>query len=373
MQIIIYMDKYEEAAASPCTEGSLHMTNQTANQGSEIIRIENLSKVFHGSAGRIVALDHIDLSIRQGDIFGIIGLSGAGKSTLVRCMNLLETPTEGRVIFDGKNLMDMPQKELLAARQGIGMIFQDFNLMAQRNAIKNVCYPMEIAKTPKKQAEKRALELLELVGLSERVKSYPSQLSGGQKQRVAIARALAMNPKVLLCDEATSALDPNTTRQILDLLKKINQELGVTIVVITHEMKVIETICNRVAVLDQSHVVEEGLVRDVFIQPKSRIARQLILPQQEGTVEFSDNNCLRVVFDGYSAYEPVISNLALECHAAVNILFANTRNVDGKIIGQMLLQLPQDETTVLRVKQWLKNRQITFKEETLNVYGTNDQ
>ena len=181
-----------------------------------------------------------------------------------------------------------------------------------------------------------------------------------------------MNPKVLLCDEATSALDPNTTRQILDLLKKINQELGVTIVVITHEMKVIETICNRVAVLDQSHVVEEGMVRDVFIQPKSKIARQLILPQQEGPVEFSDSNCLRIVFDGYSAYEPVISNLALECRAAVNILFANTRNVDGKIIGQMLLQLPQDETTVLRVKQWLRERNITFKEETLNVYGTND-
>ena len=340
--------------------------------GNEIIRIEHLSKVFNGSAGRIVALDDINLSIEEGDIFGIIGLSGAGKSTLVRCMNLLEVPTDGRVVFDGRNLMEMSQRELLATRQSIGMIFQDFNLMAQRNAIKNVCYPMEIARVPKKDAEKRALELLDLVGLSERVKSYPSQLSGGQKQRVAIARALAMNPKVLLCDEATSALDPNTTRQILDLLKKINQELGVTIVVITHEMKVIETICNRVAVLDQSHVVEEGLVRDVFIHPQSRIARQLILPQQEGPVEFSDSNCLRIVFDGYSAYEPVISNLALECRAAVNILFANTRVVDGKTIGQMLLQLPQDETTVLRVKQWLTDHKITFKEEKLNVYSPND-
>ena len=340
--------------------------------GNEIIRIEHLSKVFNGSAGRIVALDDINLSIEEGDIFGIIGLSGAGKSTLVRCMNLLEVPTEGRVVFDGRNLMEMSQRELLATRQRIGMIFQDFNLMAQRNAIKNVCYPMEIARVPKKDAEKRALELLDLVGLSERVKSYPSQLSGGQKQRVAIARALAMNPKVLLCDEATSALDPNTTRQILDLLKKINQELGVTIVVITHEMKVIETICNRVAVLDQSHVVEEGMVRDVFIHPTSRIARQLILPAQDNPTALSDSNCLRIVFDGYSAYEPVISNLALECRAAVNILFANTRVVDGKTIGQMLLQLPQDETTVLRVKQWLTDRNINFKEETLNVYGTND-
>ena len=340
--------------------------------GNEIIRIEHLSKVFNGSAGRIVALDDINLSIGEGDVFGIIGLSGAGKSTLVRCMNLLEVPTDGKVIFDGRNLMEMSQRELLTTRRSIGMIFQDFNLMAQRNAIRNVCYPMEVAQVPRKEAEKRALELLELVGLSDRVKSYPSQLSGGQKQRVAIARALAMNPKVLLCDEATSALDPNTTRQILDLLKKINQELGVTIVVITHEMKVIETICNRVAVLDQSHVVEEGLVRDVFIHPQSRIARQLILPQQEGPVEFSDSNCLRIVFDGYSAYEPVISNLALECRAAVNILFANTRVVDGKTIGQMLLQLPQDETTVLRVKQWLTDHKITFKEEKLNVYSPND-
>ena len=342
------------------------------SMGNELIRIEHLSKVFNGAAGRIVALDDINLSINSGDIFGIIGLSGAGKSTLVRCMNLLETPTEGKVIFDGRNLMQMNQKELLATRQSIGMIFQDFNLMAQRNAIRNVCYPMEVARVPRRDAEKRAKELLELVGLSDRMKSYPSQLSGGQKQRVAIARALAMNPKVLLCDEATSALDPNTTRQILDLLKKINQELGVTIVVITHEMKVIETICNRVAVLDQSHVVEEGMVRDVFIHPQSRIARQLIMPAQENPTALSDSNCLRIVFDGYSAYEPVISNLALECRAAVNILFANTRVVDGKTIGQMLLQLPQDETTVLRVKQWLTDRNITFKEETLNVYGTND-
>ena len=340
--------------------------------GNELIRIEHLSKVFNGAAGRIVALDDINLSIDSGDIFGIIGLSGAGKSTLVRCMNLLETPTEGKVIFDGRNLMQMNQKELLATRQSIGMIFQDFNLMAQRNAIRNVCYQMEVARVPRRDAEKRAKELLELVGLSDRMKSYPSQLSGGQKQRVAIARALAMNPKVLLCDEATSALDPNTTRQILELLKKINQELGVTIVVITHEMKVIETICNRVAVLDQSHVVEEGMVRDVFIHPQSRIARQLIMPAQENPTALSDSNCLRIVFDGYSAYEPVISNLALECRAAVNILFANTRVVDGKTIGQMLLQLPQDETTVLRVKQWLTDRNITFKEETLNVYGTND-
>ncbi|MBQ3574242.1 MAG: ATP-binding cassette domain-containing protein [Clostridia bacterium] len=340
---------------------------------NEIFRIEHLGKVFNGSAGRIVALDDINLSIHEGDIFGIIGLSGAGKSTLVRCLNLLETPTSGKVIFNGKELMGMGKKELLKTRQSIGMIFQDFNLMAQRNALKNVLYPMEIGRVPKAQAVKRARELLELVGLKDRMKSYPSQLSGGQKQRVAIARALAMDPKVLLCDEATSALDPNTTRQILDLLKKINRELGVTIVVITHEMKVIETICNRVAVLDHSNVVEEGMVRDVFINPQSKIARQLIMPGSDTTQEFSDSNCLRIIFDGYTSYEPVISNLALECKAAVNILYANTKNINGIAMGQMLLQLPQDETTVLRVKQWLKDRNITFKEETLNVFGTNDQ
>ena len=340
---------------------------------NEIFRVEHVAKEFYPAAGRIVALNDINLSIHEGDIFGIIGLSGAGKSTLVRCLNLLETPTAGKVYFDGKNLMEMPRRQLLETRRSIGMIFQDFNLMAQRNAIKNVCYPMEIAGVDRKTAEKRALELLELVGLSERVKSYPSQLSGGQKQRVAIARALATDPKVLLCDEATSALDPNTTRQILELLKKINRELGVTIVVITHEMKVIETICNRVAVLDNSRVVEEGFVRDVFIRPQSQIARQLILPAESSPMEFSDSNCLRLVFDGYSAHEPVISKLALECRAAVNILFADTRTVDGKIIGQMLLQLPQDENTVLRVKGWLDEHRITYKEETRNVYGSNDQ
>ncbi len=230
---------------------------------------------------------------------------------------------------------------------------------------------MEIAHKPKAEREKRAKELLELVGLSDRMMNYPSQLSGGQKQRVAIARALAMDPKVLLCDEATSALDPNTTRSILELLRKINKELGVTVIVITHEMKVIETICNRVAVLDQSHVVEEGFVRDVFIHPQSKIAKELILPSSDNSTTFSDSNCLRIVFDGYSAFEPVISNLALECKAAVNILNANTHTVDGKAMGQMLIQLPQDETTCMKVKQWLTNHNITYKEETLNVYAGN--
>ena len=329
----------------------------------ELIRIEGLGKVFRGLAGEVVALDDINLSIAEGDIFGIIGLSGAGKSTLVRCINYLERPTSGDVIFDGKKLVELSQHDLLAVRQQIGMIFQDFNLMSQRNALRNVCYPMEIAGYPKAKAVARARELLEIVGLGERMKSYPSQLSGGQKQRVAIARALATEPKVLLCDEATSALDPNTTRQILELLQKINREMGVTIVVITHEMKVIETICNNVAVLDKSHVVEQGDVREIFLAPKSAMAKQLILPSTEAVDRSVGSQCLRLVFDGSETLEPVISGIALECRAAVNILAASTKMVEGKVLGQMIIGLPEDGTAAQRVRRYLDEHRITYKEE----------
>jgi D-methionine transport system ATP-binding protein len=338
----------------------------------EMIRLENLSKVFHGAAGRIVALDSVDLSVREGDIFGIIGLSGAGKSTLVRCINYLERPTAGRVLFDGRELGAMSQAELFQTRQSIGMIFQDFNLMAQRNVLRNVRYPMEIANVPRKQARENALQLLGLVGLEDRLKAYPSQLSGGQKQRVAIARALATNPKVLLCDEATSALDPNTTRQILDLLLKINRELGVTIVVITHEMKIVQTICNRVAVIDDSRIVEEGDVRDVFANPKSRIARRLILPEGEVPIGEPGGMCLRIVFDGRSAYEPIISSMSIECRAVVNILYANSRMVEGQAIGQMLIQLPKDEAAAQRIRAWLTSRRIPHKEERQDAFDAVD-
>ena len=236
--------------------------------GKEIIRIEHLSKVFNGAAGRIVALDDINLSIQEGDVFGIIGLSGAGKSTLVRCMNLLETPTGGKVVFDGRNLMDMSQKELLTTRRSIGMIFQDFNLMAQRNAIKNVCYPMEVAQIPRRDAEKRALELLELVGLSDRVKSYPSQLSGGQKQRVAIARALAMDPEVILFDEPTSALDPEMVGEVLAVMQTLAQE-GLTMLVVTHEMGFARAVAHQVVFMDGGVICEQGAPADVLGAPKS--------------------------------------------------------------------------------------------------------
>lgn len=246
-----------------------------------MIGLINLSKTYSGKGTKVEAIKNINLTINKGDIFGIIGLSGAGKSTLVRCINFLEKPTTGQVIFDGKDLGRLSEKELLKTRHSIGMIFQGFNLFSQRTALKNVCYPLEITGVKKKEAKKRARELLKVVGLSDRESSYPSQLSGGQKQRVAIARALATNPKVLLCDEATSALDPNTTSQILELLKEISHSLGVTIVIITHEMKVIEQICNRVAVIDKSEIVETGEVKEVFLKPKSQIAKELIFPKNE--------------------------------------------------------------------------------------------
>ena len=327
-----------------------------------MIEIQGLGKVYHTSAKDITALENIDLTIEDGEIFGIIGLSGAGKSTLVRCMNLLERPTSGKVLFNGEDLTRLSKKELLLRRRQIGMIFQGFNLLEQRDVLGNVCFPLEIAKVKRKDAVKRAEELLEIVSLSDRMHSYPSQLSGGQKQRVAIARALALNPKVLLCDEATSALDPNTTQSILGLLKEINRKLGVTIVVITHEMKVIDQICDRVAVIDKSRIVECGKVSDIFTNPQSEIARNLILPQ-EHIAELNTAHRIRIIFDGNSAYEPVLANLILETRAAVNVLYAHTKEMNNMAYGQMVLQLPDDERAREKIYEHLQRRNITFKEE----------
>ena len=234
----------------------------------ELIRIEHLSKTFNGAAGKITALDNINITINQGDIFGIIGLSGAGKSTLVRCINLLETPTEGNVIFGGRDLMRMERKELLKTRRSIGMIFQDFNLMAQRSAIKNVCYPMELVHTPRAAAEKRAMELLELVGLANRAKAYPSQLSGGQKQRVAIARALSMQPEVLLFDEPTSALDPQMVGEVLSVMRQLAKE-GLTMIVVTHEMAFARDVSSHVVYMADGVICEEGTPTDIFEHPQN--------------------------------------------------------------------------------------------------------
>jgi len=327
-----------------------------------MIELKNITKTFKSENGEVSALKDISLKIEKGDIYGIIGLSGAGKSTLVRCINFLELPTSGQVIFEGINLAALSYRQLLDKRQSMSMIFQGFNLLAQRTVLKNICYPMEIAKVPMDQAKKRARELLGMVGLSEKERAYPSQLSGGQKQRVAIARALATNPKVLLCDEATSALDPETTRSILELLGEINKTLGVTIIIITHEMRVVEQICNKVAVIDGGQVVEEGNVRDIFLAPKSEVARNMILPKSDGVKMDREGPNLRIVFDGQSAFEPVVSNLTLECQAPVNILGANTKNIGGKAFGQIIIQLPQHPASVERMKNYLISQKIHFEE-----------
>lgn len=332
-----------------------------------MIELKHLSKIYDNGKTKVEAIRDINLTIEDGDIFGIIGLSGAGKSTLIRCVNFLEKPTEGQVIFDGVDLGTISHKELLKKRQSMSMIFQNFNLLSQRTALGNICYPLEIAGMNKNQAKEKARELLKIVGLEDKEKSYPVQLSGGQQQRIAIARALATNPKVLLCDEATSALDPNTTASILNLLKEINKIMGVTIIVITHEMKVIEQICNKVAVIDHSQIVEEGLVKEVFTTPKSQIAKQLILPTNQGVPSAEGFRCLRLVFDGTSSFEPIISSLSRQCDVNVNILGANTKNIEGVAYGQMLIQLPEDKETEEKIKTFLTAKKIKYKEEGLNV------
>ena len=328
-----------------------------------MIELQHLTKTYKTRTGEVHAIENINLTIEDGDIFGIIGLSGAGKSTLIRCINFLEVPTGGKVLLDGVDLGALTYKELLKTRRSMSMIFQGFNLLSQRTVLKNVTYPLEIAKVPREEAITRARELLAIVGLSDKEKAYPSQLSGGQKQRVAIARALASNPRVLLCDEATSALDPTTTQSILDLLKHINKTLGVTIIVITHEMKVIDSICDKVAVLDKSHIVECGRVRDVFTAPQSDIARELILPMARTMPDAIEGTKLRLVFDGEDARQPFIAGLIMECGIPVNILFADTRESDGGVYGQMLIQLPDNADTLARVRSYLDAKGITYRKE----------
>lgn len=331
-----------------------------------MIELKHLSKTFETAGGRVDALKDVSLTIPDGDVYGIIGMSGAGKSTLVRCINMLERPTEGEVIVNGQRLDTMTPAQLRAARREITMIFQRFNLLMQRNCLANVCFPMELSglRGEKKWREQRALELLDIVGLKDKAKAYPAQLSGGQQQRVAIARALATRPKYLLCDEATSALDPNTTQSILHLLKEINQTLGVTIVVITHEMRVIEQICQRVAVIDQSCIAEIGNVSDVFTHPKSDIAKALILPKSPAeNLPPCTGRRLRLVFDGSCSNEPVISRITLECHVPVNILFADTRIVEGSIYGHMVIDLPDDPQQFHDVLRWLDHNHISYLQE----------
>ena len=333
-----------------------------------IIEIKNLSKTFGTGDSQVAALKNVSLQVQRGDIFGIIGLSGAGKSTLVRCMNLLERPDQGEVLFHGKNLMAMSEKELRLQRRNISMIFQSFNLLDQRTALDNICFPLELVGTPKKEAKKRAMELLETVGLPDKAGAYPVQLSGGQKQRIAIARALASNPEVLLCDEATSALDPQTTRDVLRLLQDINRRLGITVIIITHDMSVIEEICGKVAILNHGVVAETGLVTDVFSHPKTEAGRRLVYP--DGLpFELSEGRVIRVAFNGGTAYQPLIASLAIDCGVIVNILGADTRNIDGKAYGTMLLGLPESEAEAAKALSYIQSQKDITVEEVRDYHA----
>ena len=334
-----------------------------------MIELKNISKVFPTAGGELHALTGVNLTIHDGEVYGIVGMSGAGKSTLVRCINLLERPTSGQVVIDGADLCAMNQKELIAQRRSISMIFQQFNLLMQRTCLKNICFPMEIAGVKKADAEKRARELLEVGGLPDKADAYPAQLSGGQKQRVAIARALACQPRILMCDEATSALDPKTTRDILRLVKDINQRLGITVVVITHEMAVVEEICTHVAILDHGRVMETGTVEDVFSNPQSEAGRRLVYPDGVRIDELPAANVIRIAFNGGSSYEPLIASLAIDCGVKVNILGADTRNVNGQAFGTMLLGLPEDPAEASKAIAYIKSQPNVTMEEVREYHG----
>lgn len=331
-----------------------------------MIKIEHLSKQFRSGNITVDALSDINLSIEDGDIYGIIGMSGAGKSTLVRCINMLERPTEGSVSVNGKDMGTLSDRELRKARHEITMIFQSFNLLKQRNCFRNVCFPMELIGMDKAKIEKRAAELLELVGLPDKAKSYPAQLSGGQQQRIAIARALATEPKVLLCDEATSALDPKTTQQILTLLKEINEKLGITIVVITHQMSVVQEICNKVAILDGGAVVEEGSVAEVFSSPKSDAAKRLVFPGavDRAISDPSNERRVRIVFrDAKAIAKPLVASMALDAGVVASVLAADTQKVSGDNYGTSLLGIPNLQFE--KAMSYLKSIEgITVKEVT---------
>lgn len=340
---------------------------------SEIV-IENLYKSFETKDGTVEALKNVNLSIESGDIYGIIGMSGAGKSTLVRCINFLEVPTKGRVLINGKSLGDYTSKELRKQREDIGMIFQHFNLLMQKNVLENVCFPLYIQGKSKKDARKRAKELLDIVGLGDRTGAFPAQLSGGQKQRVAIARALASDPKILLCDEATSALDPQTTSSILELLKDINQRFNITIVIITHQMSVVREICSHVAIVKGGEVAEQGTVEEIFTHPKTAVARELLKndtgddgEEKRGQTAggkklIQSGEKIRIVFSENSAFEPVIANLILNFNEPVNILKADTKNVGGVAKGEMILEFAPDCTKNKEMKQYLLDRGLDLEE-----------
>ncbi|MCR5108505.1 MAG: ATP-binding cassette domain-containing protein [Lachnospiraceae bacterium] len=334
-----------------------------------IIEIKNLTKKFEVEGNTVIALENISLYIEKGDIYGIIGMSGAGKSTLVRSINYLEKPTEGSVLIDGINLSGLKEKELRKKRSQIGMIFQGFNLLEQRNVMGNICFPLELIGMKRKEAKARARDLLKIVKLEDKEKAYPSQLSGGQKQRVAIARALATNPRILLCDEATSALDPQTTTAILRLLKEINETLGITIVIITHQMSVVTEICDKVAIIDGGKLVESGLVEEIFESPKTDAAKELISGKDiryTPVKQLNTQSTIRIVFKDNSAYEPVLANAILKVGRPINILKADTQNIGGKAVGEMILGLPSGSENSDEIIDYLKETGVIVSEGPKN-------
>ena len=331
-----------------------------------MIEIQHLTKTFTTAGGTTEALKDVSLTIPDGEIYGIIGMSGAGKSTLVRSINMLERPTSGKIVIDGRDMAALSEAELRAARRDITMIFQGFNLLMQRTCQRNVAFPLELAGMKRGDAMKRAAELLELVGLGDKLKNYPSQLSGGQQQRVAIARALATKPKILLCDEATSALDPQSTQSILGLIRDIHDRLGITVIVITHQMSVVEQICTRVAILDGGEVAEEGKVSEVFAAPQSQAAKRLVYPEgyEQPVVRFDEGKMLRVVFNGAKATKtPLIAQMALDCGITASILAASTKGIGEKAYGNMLLGIPGGDAELQRAMDYLRSIPDIFVEE----------
>ena len=327
-----------------------------------LIQIRELSKVYSTPEGEVVALDRVSLDVRKGEIYGVIGMSGAGKSTLIRCINRLDVPTGGEVLYRGQDVLKMSRPDLLKLRRKVSMIFQQFNLLMQRTVGENVRYPLEIAGLPRREADKRVMELLGIVGLQDRAKAYPAQLSGGQRQRVAIARALASQPEVLLSDEATSALDPMTTQAILNLLKDINRRLGITVILITHEMAVIRQICDRVTILDGGRIAEEGTVDEVFMHTKSEAGRRLFGNAPQVPEEEPQGPAIRLVFDGSSVDRPIIATAVKELGIMINILSADMKQIGGKTYGQMLIRMPDDEDTSRKLADFLTQENIAFKE-----------
>lgn len=323
-----------------------------------MIEIRNVSKIYETRQGAFTALNNVSLAIEDGDVFGIIGLSGAGKSTLVRCINLLEKPSSGSIIIDGEDLTTADKAKLRTMRRKVSMIFQQFNLLQQRTVLKNVELAGEIDNNPRRR--EKAIELLTTVGLKDKLDSYPSELSGGQQQRVAIARALMTDPEVLLCDEATSALDPETTKSILALLKDLNRKLGLTIVIISHQMSVIEAICNKVAIIDNAEIVEEGELQNVFLSPKMPITKRLVYSGRVNAAVRGEK-LVKLLFDG-TTDQPVITHIIQECNILLSVFYAETKVINDVTYGQIIFRLPYYDEDIEKLRAYLDEKGVAYEE-----------